>query len=139
MANCPPQADGTITAKGSSAAKDYAKAMTAALAALATDVLKEDIAWKKANACPQGCSFIDEWSDKPTITVDPKSGTPKRLKALNFDLGYEVELTETYGIHRTCYKTEADRDAAKTAREVAAKKKEEAEEKKAREDDKQKK
>jgi len=137
---CPGQADGTLTAKGSGEARDFDKAMAIAEAALRTDYLASESAWVKANACPNDCSSMDMWIDpKPTIVPDPQSGVPKRLKSLNFELGYAVTLTETVGIHRNCYETGTKRDQARNAREAAAQKAEEAARKAAEEEGKKKK
>jgi hypothetical protein len=131
---CPGQADGTLTAKGTAEAADFGKAMATAEANLRADYLNQEVAWLKANKCPDGCTNMDYWTDpKPTIAMTPQSGVPQRLKSLGFELGYAVALTETIGIHRTCYETGNARDTAKAAREEAARKAEEAARKAAKE------
>ena len=131
---CPNQADGLLSAKGSGEGRDFKTAEGAAQTAMDADLLAKKIAWEKANACPQGCGFIDVWTDLPVVTPPPPAdGVPKPLKKFNFDLGYAVTLTETEGIHRTCYETEAKQKAGKAQREEEARKAREAAAKKARE------
>lgn len=118
---CPGQTNAPFTAKGQGEAKDFGKAMIAALTNLAAEVLKAKAAWEKANPCPKDCSSPDCWIDEPTsIAMTPASGTARPLKSLHYELGYLVELTETSGIHQQCYENGTKRDAGKAAREAAA-------------------
>ena len=122
---CPGQADGTLNASGTGEAKAYGDAEKAAQAALDADLLTKKLAWEKANACPQGCAFMDHWEDLPVVTPPAAAdGQPKPLKKFGYHLGYSVTLKETVGIHRTCYEKEADQEAGKAARLEATKKKE---------------
>src|SRR5271157_2243689 len=60
---CPGQADGTLNATGTGVGSDFKTAEGKAQTAMDMDLLNAKLAWEKANACPQGCGFMDVWTD----------------------------------------------------------------------------
>ena len=108
-----------LAAKGSNTNVDLKKAFAEANTALNTDYLKQRIALKSTNACPEKCSIGDFYTDSAN---PPRNVTVKasgRVKATEFRDGYTVDATINTGLFRTCYKTQAEQKTGTEGREAA--------------------